>query len=262
MFRLDLYNFHQAANDFPTGQHVGLAQPLPDLLRELVHVAEHQPKFGLLGGVVHRRCRFFLQSFDPLLGMLYARLKFCFLQQTGLVGIDQATDAASRGGDLLGDLHDVHVRLLFPVQTTLEFLLEIGRVLEHCADIGPHFGFHPIHANGLVRADSTATIAMTIGSEAAVVGIEDLVATADEAGHPVAIVGISAASAFQEPLEHVHRAGFPLPAVLAVLNQLFGHGVKRIFADKGGDRDYELIFGLALVSRLEFTRMLRYSRHR
>jgi len=251
MLRLDLHNFHQAANDFSAGVPVSLVHALPDLLGELVHVAEHQAKLGLLGCLIRSRRCIFLQSLDPLPGAAYAGLELHLVQQPAFVGVDQATDAASRGSQLLVHLHDIHVRLLFSVQTPLEFVAEICRVLKHGADIFPYGGIEPIHSDRLVCADGRAAEPIGIQSGTAVIAVH----TRPESA--LAVISVPATAAFQQPLKQMPCRAMLLPTALAVLGQLLGDGVEQFFADDGWNGDHDLVFRRGRVPRRGIPRVFR-----
>jgi len=255
MILVDLHHFYKAADDLAAGVHVRFVQPLADLFGKLLHVAEHQAKFRLPGGVVQGGGGLLLQAFQTLTGMPDARLEFVLVQQSIFVRVDQSADAASRRGNLLVDVRGIDILFLIAAQATFELALEGPGILKHLADIGPDGRVQPIQTNRLVRANLFAAVAMPIPPGATVVGIERLVPR--EPGDPVAIEGVSAAAAFQQPLQQVPGAALLPTGTLAVLGQLFGGCLEQRLADNRGHRDRDLIFRLTGVSRHRMPRLFR-----
>ena len=87
---VDLDFLHQRPNDFPSRLPVRLLQLLGNAFREFLQLADHQPQFHLLVGLVIR-CRHSSSSLarrvprrqDP-------RLEFRLVEQPIAVGIDQS----------------------------------------------------------------------------------------------------------------------------------------------------------------------------
>jgi hypothetical protein len=223
LFIVDLDRFHEAANDFPTGVHVGLGQPLPDLSGKVVQAAKHQAKFGSLRSTILSHGRFALETIKPLSRLSHAWLEFTFLQQALFVGIDQATDTPLRRGDLLAALFQVDVGFRFSRKTPLEFALQVVRVLQERADIGPYGGIEPIQPHRFALADRRTSETISIAAEAAIVGIGSVVVLGI-ARNPFAVEGVSAGTALQDSLQEIARPVLVLSGPLTVLGHLLGNG--------------------------------------
>src|SRR5271165_5740444 len=87
---VDLDLLHQSPNDLPSRVPVRLLQLLGDAFRELLQLADHQPQFHFLVGLVNPLPTLILQLGQALARRQDPRLEFRLVEQPVAVGIDQS----------------------------------------------------------------------------------------------------------------------------------------------------------------------------
>jgi len=87
---VDLDFLHQGPNNVPSRVPVGLLQLLGNAFRELLQLADHQPQFHFLVGLVNPLPTLILQLGQALARRQDPRLEFRLVEQPVAVGIDQS----------------------------------------------------------------------------------------------------------------------------------------------------------------------------
>jgi hypothetical protein len=87
---VDLDLLHQSTNDLPSRVPVRLLQLLGNASRELLQLADHQPQFHFLVGLVNPLPTLILQLGQALSRRQDPRLEFRLVEQPVAVGIDQS----------------------------------------------------------------------------------------------------------------------------------------------------------------------------
>jgi hypothetical protein len=87
---VDLDLLHQSTKDLPSRVPVRLLQLLGNASRELLQVADHQPEFHFLVGLVNPLTTLILQLGQALSRRQNPRLEFRLVEQPVAVGIDQS----------------------------------------------------------------------------------------------------------------------------------------------------------------------------
>ncbi len=87
---VDLDFLHQGPNNVPSRVPVGLLQLLGNAFRELLQLADHQPQFHFLVGLVNLLPTLILQLGQALALRQDPRLEFRLVEQPVAVGIDQS----------------------------------------------------------------------------------------------------------------------------------------------------------------------------
>jgi hypothetical protein len=89
---VDLDLLHQSTKDLPSRVPVRLLQLLGNAPRELLQVADHQPEFHFLVGLVNPLTTLILQLGQALSRRQDPRLEFRLVEQPVAVGVDQSGD--------------------------------------------------------------------------------------------------------------------------------------------------------------------------
>ena len=144
---VDLDLLDQRPNDFPSRLPARLLQFLGNTFGELLQLADHQPEFRLLGGLVCPLPALVLPLRQPLFRRQDPRLKFGLVEQPVAVGIDQSGYQSSHIIDNFVDMLQfvalVRPRSLESSLVLCPYPLGLGQQLTHVfpdrsvQDIGP-----------------------------------------------------------------------------------------------------------------------------
>jgi hypothetical protein len=207
-------------------------QPVADSLGELLELADHQAEFVVGGGLVGRGLQLGLYLAEPSFGVAQPRFKLLLRQQAVFVGVDQAGDAPFELLDHRGQLRGLRgLAVWLFVQAPFVFLPHPIGILQQGTHVFPHGGFQQIGADLLVPTDAFAAETIGVGAHTAVVGIPPCLAFGRRTTHRLAVVGVLAALALNQPLEQVAGATLSLATVLFVLDESVLHCREEIFAD-------------------------------
>jgi hypothetical protein len=171
-----------------------------------------------LRDLVPQGCGLLFPALDPLTQPGDARLKVGLVDQTLGITVDQPAHSAAQFGDLglnAGQINCCGVASL--IQTSLVFRRDPARILQHTLDLAPDRLVQPIRAHLRVRAQALAAEAVGITAAAAIIGVGPPLALSRSQANGLAVIGVAALLAHDEPLQEVALAMGVLPIAAPVL---------------------------------------------
>src|SRR4051794_1474467 len=173
---------------------------------------------------------------DPLTQPGNARLKVGLVDQTLGITVDQPAHSAAQLGNLgldTGQITCCGVARLN--QTSLVFRRDPARILQHTLDLAPDRLVQPIRAHLRVRAQALTAEAVGITAAAAIIGVGPPLALSRTQANGLAVIGVAALPAHDEPLQKVALAMSVLPIAAPVLRQLLAGRLEQLLIDQRRD---------------------------
>ena len=173
---------------------------------------------------------------DPLTQPGDARLEVGLVDQTLGITVDQPAHSAAQLGNLGLDAGQITCCGVASLnQTSLVFRRDPARILQHTLDLAPDRLVQPIRAHLRVRAQALTAEAVGITAAAAIIGVGPPLALSRTQANGLAVIGVAALPAHDEPLQKVALAMGVLPIAAPVLRQLLAGRLEQLLIDQRRD---------------------------
>src|SRR4051794_29729002 len=208
----------QKADQIPLQRPVDGCHPVTNLPGEILKPTHDQRQCRALRRLVPQGRSLLLPGLDPLTQPGDAWLEVGLVDQTLGIAVDQPAHPAAQLGDLgldAGQITGCGVASL--IQTSLILRRDPTRILQHTLNLPPPRLVQPIRAHLRVRAQAGAAEAVGIPAAAAIIGVGPPLALSRTQADGLAVIGVAALLAHDEPLQEVALAMGVLPIAAPVL---------------------------------------------
>ena len=251
----NLHVFDQSPNDFSAGGPVRALQSVLNLFGKVIELSDDEPdlfffRFSTLDfrGLVFK-------PVEPLSRLVNPRQEFRFRQDSFFVGIDESADPPTGTLDLSLQLVAVILLPMWLGQPPFVFMSDGFGIAEQRADVGPHSRVQAVGPHLLVVADAMPAKAISVASDATVVGVRNF-SLGRGAADRFAVVGIAAAVAYDQTLKEMLCATLALAVPFLVLHKLFTNRLEQFLADQRWNGNRDALLERRVVDRIRSTRRL------
>src|SRR5829696_6380692 len=260
---IDLDALDQRTDQIPLQRPVDGCHPVTNLPGKVLKPAHDQRQCRALRRLVPQDRGLLFPGLDPLTQPGDARLEVGPVDQTLGIAIDQPAHPAAQLGDLGLDAGQINCCGVASLnQTSLVFRRDPARILQHTLNLAPHRLVQPIRAYLRVRAQALATEAVGITAAAAIIGVGPLLAFSRTQADSLAVIGIAALLAHDQPLQKVALTTGVLPIAAPVLHQLLAGRLEQLLLDQRRDRDADPLAWRHVVDPMGSAGLFAASAHR
>src|SRR4051794_28718812 len=239
---VDLDALDQGPDQVTLERPVDLGHPSPNPLREVLEPADDQRQGRPQDGLVPQGRGPLLPARDPLPQAGDARLELGLVDQAVGVAVDEPPRGAAQLRALGLDIAELRTAAPAPpclVEAPLVLGRDPGRVPQQPLDLAPDRPVEPVGAHLRVRAHPLAAEAVGVAAAAAVVGVGAPLALRRRRADRLAVVGVPALPADEQPLQQVALATGAPPVAPPVLLELLPGGLEQPAVDQRRDRHAE-----------------------
>src|SRR5215212_5072621 len=235
---INLNALDQKADQIPLQRPIDSRHPIANLPREILKPAHDQREGRALRDLVPQGRGLLLPGLDPLTQPGDARLEVGLVNQTLGIAVDQPAHPAAQLGDLGLDAGQITCCGVANLnQASFVLCRNPARILQHTLDLSPDRLVQPIRAHLWVRAQALAAEAVGITAAAAIIGVGPPLAFSRTQADGLAVIGVAALLAHDEPLQKVALATGVLPVTAPVLHQLLAGRLEQRLINQRRDRD-------------------------
>src|SRR3954452_13491695 len=260
---VNLNALDQRTDQIPLQRPVDGCHPVTNLPGKVFKPAHDQRQCRALRRLVPQGRSLLLPGLNPLTQPGDAWLEVGPVDQTLGIAVDQPAHPAAQLGNLgldAGQITGCGVARLN--QASFVLCRNPARILQHTLDLAPDRLVQPIRAHLRVRAQALTAEAVGITAAAAIIGVGPPLALSRTQANGLAVIGVAALPAHDEPLQQVALATGVLPIAAPVLRQLLAGRLEQLLLDQRRDWHADPLARGYVVDPVGPTGLLAASTHR